>query len=901
MSSAQQPVKPPAAGAPKAPPADETPKYTENESAFAIKLAAMPQAEAFTLIKTGDPATVTPGVASALLAMGNKIISRQPDKALPLYEMELAIGHRLNDSLIIAKGLFDEGDAHMIMGNQEAAVDSYNQSVDVYKTLKVEPMLLASVYTSRAVARRNMGDMAGSVEDGNIALGYAREGGDEVAQARTLNNLGNAERALGHYTEARKDFEEGLKLARAHNQRQGEGFLLNNIAETYMDQENYALASSYIQQAIKVKEELPNKNDLVSSLTTLARIQHEWNKNADALQTIERANSLAKESGKAALQVFVLSAWGTIEDDQKNYPAALEKLNQALVLSRKDSQFSDANDLQQQVADVELHMGRYVDAERDASQTLAFSQKQGLTQTIVLASYTLGQANRKLGNLDASRASFQRAVDTVEKTRDNVAGGSQARAEYFAQRAEVYRALAVVDVMQGRLEDALRISEREKGRELLDMLTQGKTSLSSDLTPEEKSEEGHLNVRLTLLETQRRRANAGNGDAARLASIDQQLSVVRDAISTFREHMYASHPEIRRHRGDVDLITMEQIAGLLPNSTTAIVEFEETSEATYVFAITAGAAGKPILHVYTVPITGKALDARIASFQTALTTRDPGYAAAAGALYRLLLAPAKSDLAGKKTLILVPSGELWHLPFQALQVSPGRFLVDNAAISYAPSLSVLRAYAAKRASTGGPQTLLALGDPGNDLPEAGREVHTLEAIYGTAQTRTFTGGAANKANFFANAGTYDVVHLATHGTFDDHNPMYSHLLMAGVGGAAAGTKTAQLDASEIADIKMNASLVVLSACETAKGQYQAGEGLIGLSWSFLAAGSQSAVASQWRVESSSTTDLMIAFHRGLERHLSKAEALRHAEMKLEHDPQHRHPFYWAGFILLGNS
>ena len=869
--------------------------------AFANRLAAMPLAQAQDLIAHADISQITLGVSSALLHLGNTIISKQPADALVLYQEEEAIGLRLNNPVTIAKGLFDEGDARRIMGDQEAALELYDHSVAAYIAAKSEPAQLGAVYASRAVIKRNMGDMEGAIEDGNLAYNTARTAGDEVGMARALNNLGTAEKGLGRYSSARNHFEEGLRLARAHNQKQGEGYLLNNIAETYVEQQNYQLALDFCLQAVKIKEEIGNKGDLVTSLTSLARIYHQAGRNVEALQTIERATVLARESGRTQTVAIALSGWGTIEDDQKHFDSALSKINEAVAISRKSGQLMDANEAEQQAAYIEFHLGHFDDAIRDANATLAFAKTYGLKQNIILSSYTLGVSQLKLANLEASHTNFQLAVDTIESMRDDVAGGSQARAEFFAQRAEVYRYLVAVDVQQLKFEDALHISELEKGRELLDMLTQGKTSLSTDLTPEEKAEEKKLNAHLTVLEGQRSRlAAAPTRDAARITALDQQLSAAQAAISSFRERIYAAHPEVRRHRGDAELITLPQVAALLPNSSTAIVEFEEAQDATYVFVITP-APGKPLLHVYSVPISGAALDSRIKSFQTALTTRDPAFSAAAASLYRLLLGPAKADLAGKKTLIIVPSGELWHLPFQALLTAPGKYLIDSAAVSYAPSLSVLRAYAAKRAGSAGAKTLLALGDPGNDLPEADREVHTLAAIYGPAQTRTFTGTAANKQNFFANAATYDVVHLATHGTFDDRNPMYSHLLMAGAAGASPRANTAQLDASEIAEMKLKASLVVLSACETAKGQYQAGEGLIGLSWSFLAAGSQSAVASQWRVESSSTTELMIAFHRALEHHMSKAEALRHAEMQIERDPKHRHPFYWAGFVLLGSS
>jgi len=266
-----------------------------------------------------------------------------------------------------------------------------------------------------------------------------------------------------------------------------------------------------------------------------------------------------------------------------------------------------------------------------------------------------------------------------------------------------------------------------------------------------------------------------------------------------------------------------------------------------------------------------------------------------------LIAPAKADLAGKHSLIIVPSGDLWHLPFQALQTEAGHYLIENATISYAPSLSVLRAGMQFRSVPAEQGTLLAMGDPQNNLPEATHEIRTLGTLYGAARSRTFTGHEASVENFRKNAPAFDIVHLATHGVFDDHDPMYSHLLLATNAVTGSKSTNGQLDAAEISDMHLNARLVVLSACETADGKVQDGEGLIGLSWAFLAAGSHAAVASQWRVEATSTTTLMIAFHRGLQQHLSTAGALRNAELKVSRNPRYQHPFYWAGFVLLGAS
>lgn len=113
-----------------------------------------------------------------------------------------------------------------------------------------------------------------------------------------------------------------------------------------------------------------------------------------------------------------------------------------------------------------------------------------------------------------------------------------------------------------------------------------------------------------------------------------------------------------------------------------------------------------------------------------------------------------------------------------------------------------------------------------------------------------------------------------------------------------------LTAREVLSLKLNANLVVLSACDTALGDVRAGEGMIGMTWAFFVAGVPSTVASQWSVETNSTTRLMVDFHQNLTRRSSenpaeKAESLRKAQLKLLDDERFALPYYWAGFSLVG--
>ena len=156
------------------------------------------------------------------------------------------------------------------------------------------------------------------------------------------------------------------------------------------------------------------------------------------------------------------------------------------------------------------------------------------------------------------------------------------------------------------------------------------------------------------------------------------------------------------------------------------------------------------------------------------------------------------------------------------------------------------------------------------------------------------------------APKYEVLHFATHGLLDNRNPMFSYLTLAQTAGDP--NEDGLLEAREIINMDLHAKLAVLSACQTARGWVGAGEGVIGMSWALFVAGVPTTVASQWKVDSASTTSLMIDFHRRLTMRPAnpklketKAEALRQAALGLLRNERYRHPFYWAGFVMIGDG
>ena len=264
---------------------------------------------------------------------------------------------------------------------------------------------------------------------------------------------------------------------------------------------------------------------------------------------------------------------------------------------------------------------------------------------------------------------------------------------------------------------------------------------------------------------------------------------------------------------------------------------------------------------------------------------------------------------------------MWDLPFQALMTGPNRFLIEDAAIAYTPSLTALREMTKRRKNQGAnptPTTLLALGNPllGREtarraaltlrdekpapLPESEQEVKALRQLYGVSRSKVYTGAEAREDRVKSEAGGARILHFATHGMLNNASPMYSHLALAEGGANEDGL----LEAWELMRLDLKADLAVLSACETARGRVGAGEGMIGLSWAMFIAGVPSTVVSQWKVEAAGTRDLMVSFHRALISHKAmptKTEALRQAALKLMKNPETRHPFYWAGFVLIGDG
>jgi CHAT domain-containing protein len=298
-------------------------------------------------------------------------------------------------------------------------------------------------------------------------------------------------------------------------------------------------------------------------------------------------------------------------------------------------------------------------------------------------------------------------------------------------------------------------------------------------------------------------------------------------------------------------------------------------------------------------VTATELNDKVGAYQALIAgkSRPAELRQAAQELYQLLI---PSDLARDKQLCVIPDKSLHQLAFATLVSTDGKFLLEDYTLFYAPSASVmvLATENAQRKEQLKDERLLSIGNPDFDreensnLPElrdAETEAKTVAASY--RKSLSLLAGEATKEKFLQTFAGVEVIHFAGHFVANPESPGNSKLLFAGN----------DLRSSELAAYKLPlAKLVVLSACETFLERYNESEGAIGIARTLLALGAPVVVASQWKVDSAPTMDLMISFHRNRkERGMSSAESLRQAQLEMLRKTETEAPFYWAAFSLFG--
>jgi CHAT domain-containing protein len=518
----------------------------------------------------------------------------------------------------------------------------------------------------------------------------------------------------------------------------------------------------------------------------------------------------------------------------------------------------------------------------------------------------LGGALESRGARPAALRAYQDAVTEIERVSGTLRLGER-RASFLADKWDVYASLAMVKRTQGDVTGAFEVSERLRARQLLDLLARGRIAGATPAAEAGSAREQDVRRRIEEL-TQRLEGGAEETGTRGPEAPSREQRVVREALAEAQQ-AYASllldlrESDPRYTRLVVaDVVPLREVAAhLAPRQ--ALLEYLVTDSTSLVFVVTRDTIAALDLNV------GRRSLAPLVEFVRGTMTGPsralPGvdWRAPLRRLAQLLIEPVEASglLTGKDELLISPHAELHYLPFDALlrAGSPERFLAERYAVSYVPSASVW-VRLGERPVAAGPITVLALAPRAGPLPGSREEVEAIRTVYGSRAT-VLVGNEASEPGFRAAASGYGILHLATYGVLNKHNPMFSFVELA-----PAGAEDGRLEVREVFDLSLNARLVVLSACQTALGSgaladVPAGDDWVGLARAFLAAGSRSVVATLWPVGDRGTARLMEQFYRRLEAGATALEALTEAKRSALRDPELAHPFFWAGFALVGAS
>ena len=845
--------------------------------------------------------------ASGFLRMARIYRTRnQNDLALRLFDDAADIYEKLGSKAERAKSV---AESTSVSPSEADKLRRNNTVHSIAKELGDRKLEVSSLIDI-AVSHAYLGDFSRSIELNKTALALAQEIGFTSRIGRIYDNIGSVYTFQNDLAKALESHLKALEIYRANGEtRQIAGATLN-VGNVYLGLGNYQLALEAFQKSLTDFEAMKAPVGIAYAISNIGSTYLDMGEHEKALEYFLRAQPMkAKFLPEDPTSFYNIAA---VYRAAGRFPEAIEYSAKALELCKKiESKDCSARTLIELSNTQRLH-GDLAKALENAEAALAISKEFDYMDYEWQALLSLADVKLALGRKTEVRPALESAISVIEELRSMAIVNEDGGQNFLNNKRLPYQMLIDLAVSEGRKSEALELAERTKARILIDTMQSGRPDISKSVTRAEKDAELRLKSDLVSLQRQ-----IDVSEEKKHNELYIELRKKRLELEDFKIRLYASHPDLRVRRGEMKPIALKETIPLL-DASSALLEYVVTEDKTYLFVITK-VASAPRLKVYPINIDRKLLSVKTAGYRSALASGDLNFGTSSEELYALLLKPASAQLAGKTNLVIVPDGSLWDLPFQALRTSASKYLIDSAAISYAPSLTALNEMRSKSRTRRPERTLLAFGNPVigkqtsasvkrvfmseklEPLPEAERLVNSLKAMYGPEKSKVFTGIDAREGTAKSEAAKYGIVQFAAHGILNDATPMYSQIVLSRKDDDP--NEDGLLEAWEMKDLDLNADMVVLSACETARGRVNVGEGMMGMTWALFIAGTPTTVASQWKVESSSTTELMLEFHRQLlsPKRVTKAEALRRASLKLLKTDKFRHPSYWAGFVMVGDG
>jgi CHAT domain-containing protein len=802
----------------------------------------------------------------------------------------------------VANSINSIGRVYRKLGNQERALDYYQQALEIRKNT------LGATHPNVAGSYYEIGNLYGNISNYHAAIEYIQQGN------RILENNSQV-------------FNDVLPTYLAYA-----GKLYGLVGEN----DN---AKAYIQKAVAVVEKkLPASHPYRAVVYNIAgeyygevgdvKNQSEFFKKAIVIYQSSYGATSEREADVLAKMASIYAKLGRTTDALKLYGDAL-----TMYLNKLGSQNPKTAAVYLGIGDVHARSGNFSEAEKSyglASESVGNDNKPQALK-IARSKAQMFQRNSGTRSLSEYRLALQLS-DEIAQGYNNDA----ARIQLEKERRELYDGAMNVawDLYNTThtdsiLHEAFTMAEKSKVVLLLENTRDQQAKTMAGVPDSLVDNERDIRIELAYYKTNLYQAEK-NKDTAAARAFEKNVFDTERKLEQFKSQLERSFPayfKLKYSRSSVDLADTQR---LLPENTT-LLQYFVGDHAIYSFQISRGEA----------QFKRQAFDDEfkntVAGYQKSLTdfkfivnepaAADSLYLSTSRSLFSRLMIPTVSGN-GSQRLIIVPDDFLAQFNFGTLLCEDTKesnyatlpYLNSRYTISYAYSAAFLddaiRGNKKPHDNFAGfapsyeqvdytgidsalhPMAALVVRSGNLPLPGATEEVNLISKLM---QGESWLNEEATETNFKKYGGDYDVLHLAMHSLLNDEEPRYSELLF---NHRKDGENDGYLTIAEIYNLKLNAQLVVLSACSSGFGKIQHGEGPISLSRAFSYAGCPSVVMSLWKVPDLITTKIMKNFYESLTEGMSKDEALQAAQAKFireNTDPLYRHPYYWAGFVVIGDT
>ncbi|NES19972.1 MAG: tetratricopeptide repeat protein [Symploca sp. SIO3E6] len=809
--------------------------------------------------------------ALALGNLGNVYINQgNYQKALACYKRSLKIALKIKVSQIESAARRCLGIIFSNLGDYQKALNYYQHSLEIAERIK-DLQLQGNILNNMGNDYTNLGSYQQAIDCHKQSLEIAQKTKYSKLESNALGNLGNAYSSLGEYKQALKFQEQGLASAQKIKVPQEIAIVLGNLGITYNRIGNYQKAIECYLKGLAIAQEIKDLQTQAYALRNLGMIYNSLREYEKAKQYSQQSLEIAKKIQEPKIKANILGNLGHIHSNLGDHNKAIELHHKSLVIAK------NIEDERTQAIALMALGDNYIDLGEDEKGCEFYQQSLKITRRIKdrqnegSTLNNLGLAQLKIGKFVEAEKTLRDCVEVWESIRVGLGSDDAHKVSIFEGQARSYRTLQEVLIAQNQTDAALEIAERGRARAFVELLAQ-RLSSQFDQVP-------ILSLNLQEIQDIAKKQNATL----------VEYSIITDD-SRYQSELFIW---VIKQNGE---IAFKQV-DLKP------LKQKNTSLSDLVSQVRKSLGVEEELHSAT-PTTTQEIPQSIKHITKPLRK-----------LHQYLIEPIANLLPTDPDahVIFIPQGKLFLVPFPALEDATGKFLIQQHTILTAPSIQTLGLTRQQQQSVGtineSPlrgEDVLVVGNPTmptiplkeplkplEQLPSSEKEAIAIASLF---YTEPFIGEDAIKVDIEKLMPEVRLIHLATHGLLDD-------IKQLGIPGAIALAPSEDdngfLTAGEILKMKLNAKLVVLSACSSGQGRIT-GDGVIGLSRSLFAAGVPSVIVSLWKVGDCSTEFLMTEFYQNLRQGMNKAKALCQAMLTTMEDFS-GDPSNWAAFTLIGEA